>query len=74
MTIENTKITAEVKSVRDLNLYLQSGWILLLSYAKQKSDTHEPRFVVAWQNETEPAYPELLDEWEIHEMERQKYR
>lgn len=74
MTMENTKLTTEVRSIRELNLYLVSGWVLILSYVKHLSDTQEPRFVVAWQGENEPIVPELLDEWELHELDRQKYR
>jgi hypothetical protein len=73
MNIENTKLTTEVRSIRELNLYLLSGWVLILSYVKHLSDTQEPRFVLAWQDEREPVLPELLDEWELHEMDRQQY-
>jgi len=73
MNIENTKLTTEVRSIRELNLYLLSGWVLILSYVKHLSDTQEPRFVLAWQDEREPVMPELLDEWELHEMDRQQY-
>lgn len=74
MKIENTKLTTEVSSIRELNLYLLKGWVLLLSYVKHASDTQQPRFVVGWQEETEPQIPELLDEWELHEIDRQRYR
>lgn len=74
MSIEDTKLTTEVRSTRELNLYLLSGWRLILSYVKHLSDTQEPRFVLAWQEETEPVVPELLDEWELHEMDAQRYR
>jgi hypothetical protein len=73
MNIENTKLTTEVRSIRELNLYLLSGWVLILSYVKHLSDTQEPRFVLAWQDDREPVMPELLDEWELHEMDRQQY-
>lgn len=74
MSIQDTRLTAEVGSIRELNLYLQSGWVLILSYVKHSSDTQNPRFVIAWQNEGEPAIPELLDEWELDELDRQRYR
>ena len=74
MSIEKTKLTTEVRSIRELNLYLLNGWILILSYVKHMSDTQEPRFVVAWQGDDEPVVPELLDEWELHELDQQKYR
>lgn len=74
MSIEDTKLTAEVGSVRELNLYLAAGWKLILSYTRQLSDTQQPRFVLAWQNGDQPVVPEILDEWELHEMDRQKYR
>lgn len=73
MKIEDTKLTAEVASVRELNKYLDAGWVLILSYVKHLSDSQQPRFVVAWQNENAAVYPELLDEWELHEIDRQKY-
>lgn len=72
MKLEDTKITAEVRSVRELNLYLLAGWVLILSYVKHTHDTQEPRFVIGWQTDDEPVMPELLDEWELAEM--QKYR
>ena len=72
--MEKTKLTTEVRSIRELNLYLVSGWVLILSYVKHLSDSQEPRFVVAWQKDNEPVIPELLDEWELHELDQQKYR
>ena len=74
MNIEKTRLTTEVRSIRELNLYLVSGWVLILSYVKHMSDTQEPRFVLAWQDESEPVMPELLDEWELHELDQQRYR
>lgn len=74
MSMEDTKLTTEVRSIRELNLYLLSGWKLILSYVKHLSDTQEPRFVLAWQQESEPVLPELLDEWELHELDAQRYR
>ncbi|MBP6003100.1 MAG: hypothetical protein KA746_06660 [Pyrinomonadaceae bacterium] len=74
MAIEETKLTTEVSSIRELNLYLKSGWVLLLSYVKHSSDTQQPKFVLGWQSEERPVRPELLDEWELHEIDRQKYR
>ncbi len=74
MRMEDTKLTAEVRSIRELNLYLLAGWTLILSYVKHLSDTQEPRFVLGWQQESEPVLPELLDEWELHELNQQRYR
>ena len=74
MKIEDTKITAEVRSIRELNLYLIKGWVLVLSYVKHTHDTQEPRFVIGWQKDEEPVLPELLDEWELKEMKKNKYR
>jgi hypothetical protein len=74
MRIEDTKITAEVRSVRELNLYLLKGWVLILSYVKHLHDTQEPRFVLGWQDETEPVVPELLDEWELKEIKNYSNR
>ncbi len=73
MNIEKTRATAEASSARELNRYLDEGWVLLLSYIKHTHDTQEPRFVIGWQKESEPVRPELLDEWELHEIDRQKY-
>jgi hypothetical protein len=70
MKLEDTKITAEVRSVRELNLYLLAGWVLLLGYVRHTHDTQEPRFVVGWQTEGEPVLPELLDEWELNEIRK----
>lgn len=74
MKLEDTKITAEVRSVRELNLYLLAGWVLVLSYVKHTHDTQEPRFVIGWQTEEEPVVPELLDEWELKEMNKYNNR
>ncbi len=74
MSMEETKLTTEVRSIRELNLYLLSGWKLILSYVKHLSDTQEPRFVLAWQEDREPVMPELLDEWDLQELNAQKYR
>lgn len=73
MNLEETKLTAEVRSVRELNLYLLAGWILILNYVKHNHDSQEPRFVVAWQQDSDPAVPELLDAWELNEIDRQRY-
>ena len=73
MKIEDTKITAEVSSSRELNKYLAVGWHLILTYVKHQSDTQQPRFVIAWDIESDPVFPELLDEWELHEIDQQKY-
>lgn len=72
MSIEDTKLTAEVGSFRELNKYLDAGWVLILSYVEHQSDSQQPRFVVAWQTEDEAVFPELLDEWELHEIDRQR--
>lgn len=74
MNIQDTKLTAELGSSGELNKYLGEGWILLLSYVKHASDTQKPRFVVGWQNDGPPIFPELLDEWEQREMARQQNR
>lgn len=71
MSIENTKTTVELETNRELNQYLENGWVLILTYAHHNHDAQEPRFVVAWQNEGEPAFPELLDETERKEMDRE---
>jgi len=74
MNTEDIKLTAEVSSSRELNHYLNNGWVLILSYIKHLSDSQQPRFVVGWKSDDEPVYPELLDEWELHEIDKQKYR
>jgi hypothetical protein len=74
MGIEETKVTAEVGSSRELNKYLGEGWTLILSYVRHASDNQQPRFVVGWQKDDEPVYPEMLDEWELNEINRQMNR
>ncbi len=74
MSIEETKVTAEVGSIRELNKYLKEDWTLILSYVRHSSDSQQPRFIVAWQKDGEPVYPEMLDEWEINEIERSRSR
>jgi hypothetical protein len=72
--INETKLTAELSSSGELNKYLSEGWVLILSYVKHLSDTQQPRFVVAWQDEGAPVFPEMLDEWEQREIWRQQNR
>jgi hypothetical protein len=74
MSVEDTKTTKEISSSRELNLYLEAGWTLILGYVKHTHDTQEPRFVVAWQKEENPVRPEILDEWEKREIRRNKNR
>jgi hypothetical protein len=73
MSIEKTRTTAEASSWRELNRYLDEGWVLILSYIRHTHDTQEPRFVVGWQRAGDPVLPEILDEWELNEIDRQKY-
>lgn len=70
MEIENTRLTAELTSSGELNKYLAEGWVLILGYVKQMSDSQQPRFIVAWQADGPPVFPEILDEWERREMKR----
>ena len=74
MKIEDTKLTAEVGSIRELNLYLLKGWVLLLTYVRHASDSQTARFVVGWQKDGDAEKPELLDEWELSELDKQRYR
>jgi hypothetical protein len=74
MTIENTRLTGEVGSVRELNAYLGVGWKLILTYVEKTGDSQSPRYVISWQSDDEPEMPELLDSWELSELDRQKYR
>ena len=70
--LHDTKLTAELGSSGELNKYLGEGWTLILSYVKHKNDGQRPRFVVAWQADGPPVFPEILDEWEQREMRRQR--
>lgn len=74
MDIQDTRLTAELGSIGELNKYLGEGWVLILSYVKHLNDTHQPRFVVGWQTDDPPVFPELLDEWEQREMLRSSSR
>jgi hypothetical protein len=71
VNIQETKLTAEIRSTGELNKYLGEGWVLLLSYVKHKCDTQEPRFVVGWTLDGPPEFPDLLDDWERRDMMRQ---
>jgi len=70
--IQSTRLTAEIGTSGELNKYLSEGWVLILSYVKHQNDSQRPRFVVAWQDEGPPVFPEILDEWEQREMRRQR--
>lgn len=72
MPIEDTQLTTEVGSTIELNKYLKVGWVLILSYIRHSSDNQQPRFVLAWQKDESPVRPELLDEWELHEIDRSR--
>jgi len=74
MSIENTKLAGEVGSVRELNAFLNAGWKLILTYVEHSSDTQRPRYVISWQSDEKPEMPEMLDAWELNELDRQKYR
>ncbi|CAN5506185.1 hypothetical protein BH10ACI2_BH10ACI2_09920 [soil metagenome] len=74
MDIQDTRLTAEIGSSGELNKYLSEGWVLILSYVKHASDSHQPRFVVAWQSDSPPVFPEILDEWEQREINRSRSR
>ncbi len=74
MSIDETRLAAEVGSVRELNLYLLAGWKLVLNYVEHSSDTQKPRFIIAWQRDDPPVLPELLDEWELNEIKKQMNR
>ncbi|HBR56380.1 MAG TPA: hypothetical protein DEA22_02745 [Blastocatellia bacterium] len=74
MSIDDTRLTGEVGSVRELNAFLLSGWKLILTYVDHSNDTQHPRFVIGWQSDDEPVIPELLDAWELHEIDRQRFR
>ncbi len=74
MSLDDTKLTGEVGTIRELNLFLLSGWKLILTYVDHSNDTQHPRFVIGWQSDEEPVIPELLDEWERNEIERQRFR
>ncbi|MGH9947406.1 MAG: hypothetical protein ACRD6X_09415 [Pyrinomonadaceae bacterium] len=73
MSIEDTRLTGEVGSVQELNAYLHAGWKLILTYVDHSNDTQHPRYVISWQEDSEPVVPELLDAWELSELNRQKY-
>lgn len=74
LNLEGTRLTAELSSTGELNKYLGEGWVLILSYLKHKNDSQQPRFVVAWQQDGPPVFPEILDEWEQRELRRQLSR
>ena len=72
--MQDTKLTAELTSSGELNKYLSEGWVLLLGYVKHTNDSQQPRFVVGWQADGPPVFPEMLDEWERREIKRQALR
>ena len=74
LNLEETRLTAELSSTGELNKYLGEGWVLILTYLKHTNDSQQPRFVVAWQHDGPPVFPEILDEWEQRELRRQVNR
>lgn len=72
--LQDTRVTAEVDSVSELNKYLNEGWVLILSYVRTEHGANEPRFVVAWQHPEPASHPHILDKWEEREIRRQQSR
>ncbi len=72
--LQNTKLTAEVDSISELNKYLCEGWVLILSYVRTEHGSQEPRFIVAWQSSEPAVHPHFLDKWEEREIRRQQTR
>jgi len=70
LEIQQTRLTAELGSSSELNKYLAEGWVLILGYVKHLSDSHQPRFVVAWQQRGPPIFPARLATWERRAVRR----
>lgn len=63
MNIENTKFVVEVSESREVNNYLQLGWVLINQYVIDVGElgqpSQRPRFVLAWQSQdVEPQHPQ----------------
>lgn len=69
MELEKVKRVEEIKSVEILNFYLEKGWNIL-STEKRVSGyagaiEEKVYFIVAWDKDGEPVYPEYRDEEEL---------
>ncbi len=61
MALEDSKHTETAYTTKQLNEYLERGWTLILAYTEPDSDgsqTGYSRFIVAWQKDTAPIFPE----------------
>jgi hypothetical protein len=63
MNIESSKFIVEVAEYREVNNYLQLGWVLINQYVIDVGEpgqpSQRPRFILAWQNhDDEPQHPQ----------------
>jgi hypothetical protein len=61
MSLEDTKFTEDLRSTSQLNSFLEKGWVLIMTYVDDvgeiEAPSGRPHFVVAWQGQSAPQYP-----------------
>jgi hypothetical protein len=71
MTLEDTKCTQDLRSTRELNDFLEKGWILIMTYLDDVGEigapSGRPHFLVACQEQSAPQYP---DDHSVEEVRR----
>ncbi|MBN2017255.1 MAG: hypothetical protein JW794_03875, partial [Candidatus Cloacimonetes bacterium] len=74
MNIEDTKHVEEIKYNTELvNEFLGLGWTLLLTYSEKDIEySRGPYFILGWQKEENPIFPESYNK--KPEMKKFKYK
>jgi hypothetical protein len=71
MELEKTKMTVVVNTSKEMNRFLMEGWTLIQTYVMDSGNPEgrfeTPNFVLAWQKDSEPSYPE---EEQLHWLNR----
>jgi hypothetical protein len=58
MSLEDTKVTQDLRSTSQLNDFLEKGWVLIIAYVDDVGEigapSGRPHFVVSWQAQGAP--------------------
>lgn len=69
MSLEDTKVTRDIRSTSELNDFLEKGWVLIMTYVDDVGEigapSGRPHFVVSWQGQGTPEYPDSYGAGEV---------
>jgi hypothetical protein len=69
MSLEDTRVTQDVRSTSQLNGFLEKGWVLIMTYVDDVGEigapSGRPHFVVSWQEQRAP-HTRRLQRWGRH--------